>query len=136
MPQKLLHNLEFRPDAPQKRRVGMPERVPTNPFLDSNPLCNRAYNIAQNRLSPVWMASAIVLIGENPVIGFAIPAAVSSFDERLCKNWMNGHGLLGRFCLASTDDAIDNRPCHIHRALSEIDVAPLEGKYLTLAQAG
>ena|ERR1019366_342947 len=136
MPQKLLHNLEFRPDAPQKRRVGMPERVPTNPFLASNPLCNRAYNIAQNRLSPVWMASAKVLISKNPVIGIAIPAAVSPLDERLRKNWMNGHGLLGRLSLASTDDAIDNRPCHIHRALSEIDVAPLEGKYLTLAQAG
>jgi hypothetical protein len=34
MPQQLLHDFEFRPYAPQQRRVSLAERVPANPLLD------------------------------------------------------------------------------------------------------
>ena len=40
MSQQLLHDFEFRPHAPQQRRVGVPKCVPANPPLDSESLRN------------------------------------------------------------------------------------------------
>ena len=77
MPQQLLHDFEFRPYAPQQRRVSVPKRVPANSLLDSDSLGDRSYKPAKNYLPPVRMMSAMMLIGKNPVVGFAISAVVS-----------------------------------------------------------
>jgi hypothetical protein len=53
------------------------KRVPANPLLDSDSLNDRSYKLTKNYLPPVRMTSAMMLVGENPVFSFAIPAAVS-----------------------------------------------------------
>jgi len=75
MSQEFFHDFEFRPYAPQQGRVCVAERVPANPLIDPESFCNGSNNPAEDRLSPVRMASSMVLIGKNPVIGFAILAA-------------------------------------------------------------
>jgi hypothetical protein len=64
----------------------MPQGVPADPLLDPDSLRNRSNNPAENCLSPIWMASAMMLIGEYPVIGFRIPAAISPLSECLGKD--------------------------------------------------
>ena len=136
MPQQLLHDFEFRSHASQQRRVGVPKCVPANPPLDPESLRNRPDNPAENCLPPVRMASAMVLIRKNPVIGFAILAAVSPVNESRGENRVDRNRLLRCLGLASTYDAISDRTRHVHGALRKVDVAPLEGKQLTLTQAG
>src|SRR5450631_4763149 len=100
----------------------MPKSVPADSLLDSDSICDRADDIAQNRLSPIWMASAMMLVGEYPVIGFAIPAAVSPLIECLGEDWMDWDRLLRSFGLALADDAISDRSCHVHGALGKVDI--------------
>jgi hypothetical protein len=49
---------------------------------------------------------------------------------------MNRHRLLRCLGLSPANDAIGDRTRHVHRALRKVNVAPLEGKRLTLAQTG
>ena len=114
----------------------MAKRVLADPLFDPNLICHRSNEPAQDCLSPIRMASAMMPIGDNPVLGFALPAAVSPVCLSRGENRMNWHRLLRRLGLASTNDAIGNRTRHFHGALGKVDVAPLEGKQLTLAQTG
>jgi hypothetical protein len=111
MSQQLLHDFEFRPYAPEQSRVGVPKCVPANPLLDPESFRNRSDNPAKDCLPPVRMAAAMLLIGKNPVIGFAIFAALSPVNERRGKNRMNRNRLLRCLGLASTYDAISYRTC-------------------------
>ena len=135
MPQQFLHDLEFRSYTSQKRRVGVPERVPANFSLDPNPLRNGANDISEDRLSPLGMTTAMVLIGKDPVIGFTVVTAFLPCGKGLREDRMDRNGLLGRFSFAATYYAIRDRPRHIHGALGKIDVPPFDGKQFTLAQA-
>src|SRR5579863_3544005 len=106
--------------------------MPANPFLNPDSFRNGSDNCSENRLTPIWMTSAIMLIGEHPVVHVTIATAVAPLSERFCKNRVYGHGLLGCFRLASPNNAVSNRTGHIHCALGKIDVAPLKRKQFTL----
>lgn len=70
----------------------MAEGVLTDPFFDPDSLHNRADNSAENCLSPIWVASAMMLIGEYIVIWFRISAAISPLSKFLGKDRMDGPG--------------------------------------------
>src|SRR5215472_10913212 len=114
MTHQLLHDFELGPNASQKRRVSMSEGMPANPFFDPDSFRNRSDNGSKNRLTPIWMTSAIMLIGEHPVVPIAIVAAVTPLSECLGKNRMHGHWLLRCFRLASPDNAISDGARHAH----------------------
>lgn len=80
-------------------------------------------------LPPIWMASAMMLTGDHPVIGFTISATRSPLSECLGEDW-DWHGLLRRFRLASTDDAIGDRTPQIHCALRKSEIAHLSANNL------
>jgi len=61
----------------------MAKRVPADPLLDPDSLRSRSDNSAENCLSPIWMASAMMLIGEYPIIGFTVSAAISPLSKFL-----------------------------------------------------
>src|SRR6516165_3205285 len=110
--------------------------MPANPFRDPDSFRNRSDNRSENRLTPIWMASAIMLIGEHPVVHVTIATAVSPLSKCFRKNRMDGHRLLGCFRLASPNNAISDGTRDAHCALGKIDVAPPERKQFTLAQSG
>ena len=66
--------------------------------------------------------------GKNPILGLAIEAALSPTIEFISQNRMEWYRFLRRFGLAFTHYAVDDRSRHVHRALSKINVTPLEGK--------
>jgi len=135
MSQQLLHHFELCADASQQSRVSMPERVPSESFLNSEPLRNGTNVLAQNRLAPHWPATPVSAACENPVVGSDIARNFLPFRERLQNNWMNRHRFLRRFCLAWTYDSAHDRPRDAHCPLSKIDVSPLQSEQLALPQA-
>jgi hypothetical protein len=77
MAQEFLHNLKFRSDAPKKRRIRMPERMPSDALLDAEFLGGWSYVLAQDYLSPVWPSSAVKPAGEDPVVVFLVATMLS-----------------------------------------------------------
>jgi NAD(P)-dependent dehydrogenase (short-subunit alcohol dehydrogenase family) len=104
--------------------------VPANSFPDPDFNCDRPHDVAQDRLSPIRVATAVMLVCENPVAGFAISAAASPLEQSLRQDWMNGHWFLRRYCLASTYDPISDGARHAQSFFAKIDVAPLESEQL------
>jgi hypothetical protein len=80
------------------------------------------------------MATSMMFVGENPVAGFAVSAAILPVEESLRQDGMEGHRLLGRLCFAPAYDAINDRACHVQSSSAKIDVTPLESKQLALSQ--
>jgi hypothetical protein len=91
MSQQLLHHFELCADASQQSRVSMPERVPSESFLNSEPLRNGTNVLAQNRLAPHWPATPVSAACENPVVGSDIARNFLPFRECLQNKWMNRH---------------------------------------------
>jgi hypothetical protein len=100
MPQEFLHNFEFRPYASQQGRVCVAERVPANPLIDPESFCNGSNNPAEDRLSQVRMAAAMVLIGKHPVMLALTPDDASLLHRILLHR---GGGAIG-FSLLSVLD--------------------------------
>src|SRR6266478_2403762 len=100
MPQQFLHDFEFCSDTPRESRVRMPERVPSELFLNPDALHDGADMLAQNCLAPDWFPTTVPSARENPVVGFGVPGAFFPFRECLQNCWMNRYGLLRCFSLA------------------------------------
>jgi hypothetical protein len=113
----------------------MSKRVPAKTFLDTELLCGWSDDLTHDCLSPIWLPSSMVLACEDPVIGLSIGAALPPLGQSISKNRMHGHGLLRRFGFASSNHAISDRTCHVHRPDSKIDVIPLQSEQLSLSQA-
>ena len=87
----------------------MPERVPSELFVNSSPHGDGTNISAQDRLAPDRLAATVSPTCKNPIVWFVVTADMLPFAECLQDNGMNWHGLLGRFSLAGSDYAIHDR---------------------------
>jgi hypothetical protein len=95
MTQQLLHHFEFCSNASQKSRVGVPERVPSESFLDSGPRRHGTNISAQDRLAPNRLPATVPPACKNPILAFVVMTDLFPFAECRQDSWMSWHRLLG-----------------------------------------
>jgi len=111
----------------------VPERVPTNPFLNANSFCGWSHVLPQYCLAPKWVSTAMLAGGENPILRLAVEAGLSLDSEHFSQYRMDWHWFLRRLGLAFIHDTGGDRSGYIHRAVSEINVLPLESEQFALS---
>ena len=72
--------------------------MPTDPFFDPDSLRNRSDNSAGNCLSPIWIASAMMLI-QSPEVVVVVPQTYRRLDMQL-------HGAIESFVIMFQPDRL------------------------------
>src|SRR6516225_7523977 len=135
MPQELLHHLELGSDTSEQSRVSVPERVPSELFLNSEAQRHRTNVFAQDRLSPVRPSSPASPAGKDPIICRCVAGTFPPFQQSVREERMNGHRLLRCFGLARAYYTVNDGTRDAHISLRKVDVFPLQSEHLTLPQA-
>src|SRR5437660_10951037 len=77
------------------QQVGIvPESVPSELLPNSDLLSGGTNILAQDRLAPNWLPTAMSSACKHPVARFVVAAEFSPFTQFLQNSWMNRHWLL------------------------------------------
>jgi len=136
MAKQLLHHLELGPHTSQQSRVCVPERVPSESLLNSNPLRHRTNIFPQDRLAPDRSSTSVALARKDPVVGLGVAGTSLPVQQGFGEHRMNGYGPLRRLGLARTDYSIHDGAGDVHVSLRKVDVTPFQAEHFALSQAG
>jgi hypothetical protein len=107
-----------------------------NCFCNSCPQRDGTNISAQYCLAPDRLPAPVSSGRENPIVATSEFGAFSPIRECLQHSWMNRNRLLRRFSLARTYHSAHDGARYVNRALSKVDVSPLQSEQLALSESG